>query len=123
MKQLQDLTTLARRLPSVEITGITADSRQVKPGFLFAALPGTQVDGRQFIPQAVEAGAFAILAVPGTEADVPVIESEEPRLTLAQIAMRFHEGQPRTVVGITGTNGKTSVARFTQQIWARFGVK
>ena len=120
---LQDLTTLARRLPPVEITGITADSRQVKPGYLFAALPGTKIDGRQFIPAAIEAGAAAVLAVPGTEAEVPVIESEEPRLTLAQIAMRYYEGQPRCVVGITGTNGKTSVARFTQQLWARMGLK
>ncbi|RFB04351.1 UDP-N-acetylmuramoyl-L-alanyl-D-glutamate--2,6-diaminopimelate ligase [Parvularcula marina] len=123
MKPLQELTTLARRLPDVKITGITADSRAVKPGYLFAALPGTQVDGRRFIPDAVAAGAVAVLAVPGTEAEVPVIESEEPRLTLAQIAMSFHEGQPRTVVGITGTNGKTSVARFTQQLWSAFGVK
>lgn len=123
MTRLQDLTTLARRLPAVEITGITADSRQVRPGYLFAALSGTQSDGRQFIPQAVEAGAAAVLALPRTEAEVPVIESEEPRLTLAQIAMRFHAGQPRTVVGITGTNGKTSVARFTQQIWSGLGHK
>lgn len=123
MKPLHELTTLARRLPDVDITGITADSRSVRPGFLFAALPGTQVDGRAFIPDAIEAGAVAVLAVPGTEADVPVIESEEPRLTLAQIAMRFHAGQPRLVAGITGTNGKTSVARFTQQLWSGFGVK
>lgn len=120
---LQDLTLLARRLPDTEITGITADSRQVKPGFLFAALPGTVMDGRRFIPDAIDAGAAAIIAVPGTEAVVPVVESEEPRLTLAQVAMKFHEGQPRMVAGITGTNGKTSVARFTQQLWAQAGLK
>ncbi|MEM9988252.1 MAG: Mur ligase family protein, partial [Pseudomonadota bacterium] len=120
---LSDLTTLARRLPPIEISGLTADSRMVKSGFLFAALPGTQVDGRQFIDQAIEAGAAAILALPGTTASVPVIESEEPRLTLAQIAMRFHHGQPKLVAGITGTNGKTSVARFLSQLWTFFGYK
>ena len=118
---LPELTALARRLPPVDVTGITADSRAVKPGFLFAALSGTQTDGRRFIPQAVEAGAVAVLALPGSEASVPVIESEEPRQTLAQIAMRFYPGQPKEVAGITGTNGKTSVARFTQQLWSGFG--
>lgn len=121
--RLNDLSTLARRLPPVEITGITADSRMVKPGYLFAALPGTQVDGRRFIGQAIEAGAVAILAVPGTEAQVPVIESEEPRQTLALLAMQFHAGQPKYVVGITGTNGKTSVARFVGQLWTQLGEK
>lgn len=121
--KLTELTQLARRLPPLDIKGLTADSRAVKPGYLFAALPGTQVDGRTFIPKAVAAGASAVLAVPGTEAEVPVIESEEPRLTLALIAMRFFPGQPKTVAGITGTNGKTSVARFTQQIWEAGGAK
>ncbi|WOI54811.1 UDP-N-acetylmuramoyl-L-alanyl-D-glutamate--2,6-diaminopimelate ligase [Parvularcula sp. LCG005] len=121
--KLNELTALARRLPPVEITGITADSRLVKAGYLFAALPGSNIDGRAFIEQAVEDGAFAVLALPGTKASVPVIESEEPRLTLAQIAMRFHAGQPEHVAGITGTNGKTSVARFTSQIWNALGKK
>lgn len=121
--RLNEMTQLARRLPPVEIHGLTADSRSVKPGYLFAALPGTQADGRRFIGAAVEAGAAAVLAVPGTEAPVPVIESEEPRLTLALLAMRFFPGQPRTVAGITGTNGKTSVARFTQQLWSAFGLR
>ncbi len=121
--KLTELTTLARRLPSVEITSITSDSRQVGPGALFAALPGTATDGRRFIEQAVAAGAAAVLAPPGTKADVPVIESEEPRLTLAQIAMRFFPGQPPYTVGITGTNGKTSVARFAGQLWSAFGLR
>lgn len=119
--RLRELSTLARRLPDREVTAITADSRNVVPGALFAALPGTAVDGREFIPAAIDAGAVAVLAPPGTRADVPVIESEEPRLTLAQIAMRFYPGQPPIVAGITGTNGKTSVARFTQQLWTGFG--
>ncbi|MEM9422614.1 MAG: UDP-N-acetylmuramoyl-L-alanyl-D-glutamate--2,6-diaminopimelate ligase, partial [Pseudomonadota bacterium] len=73
--------------------------------------------------QAVAAGAVAILALPGTDASVPVIESEEPRQTLSLIAMQFHAGQPKYVAGITGTNGKTSVARFVGQLWNALGEK
>jgi UDP-N-acetylmuramoyl-L-alanyl-D-glutamate--2,6-diaminopimelate ligase len=119
--KLNELTSLAQDLPPLEILGITADSRSVKPGYLFAALEGTTVDGRRFIPDAIAAGAVAVLALPGTECDVPVIESEMPRLTLAQLAMRFFPGQPSHIAGITGTNGKTSVARFTQQLWLAGG--
>ena len=119
--RLHDLTALARRLPDVEVTALSADSRAVTPGTLFAALPGTAVDGRRFIDQAVRAGAVAVLALPGTQAPVPVVESEDPRLTLAQIARRFTPGQPEHIAGVTGTNGKTSVARFAAQLWGRLG--
>lgn len=119
--KLQDMTALARRLPEVEVLGLTADSRAVKPGWLFAALPGTKADGTAFIDDAVRSGACAILARPGTVAPVPVVESEQPRLTLAQLAMVFHPQQPRMIAGVTGTNGKTSVARFTSQLWASLG--
>jgi UDP-N-acetylmuramoyl-L-alanyl-D-glutamate--2,6-diaminopimelate ligase len=119
--KLQDMTALARRLPPVEIKGLTADSRAVKDGFLFAALPGTRTDGRQYIADAVKRGAAAVLAKPGTEAPVPVLESEQPRLTLAQLAMCFHPQQPRVIAGVTGTNGKTSVARFASQLWSMLG--
>ncbi|NNU15054.1 UDP-N-acetylmuramoyl-L-alanyl-D-glutamate--2,6-diaminopimelate ligase [Parvularcula sp. ZS-1/3] len=111
------MTALARRLPDVEIAGLTADSRAVKPGWLFAALSGTQADGRTYIESAIQNGAAAILARPGTPAPVPVVESEQPRLTLAQLAMCFHPQQPRMIAGVTGTNGKTSVARFASQLW------
>ncbi|MEM6747574.1 MAG: UDP-N-acetylmuramoyl-L-alanyl-D-glutamate--2,6-diaminopimelate ligase [Pseudomonadota bacterium] len=119
--RLQEMTALARRLPEVDIKAITADSRQVEAGTLFAALEGTQVDGRTFISDAIERGAAAVLARPGTKADVPVVESEQPRLTLAQLAMAFYPGQPRVIAGVTGTNGKTSAARFASQLWSALG--
>ncbi len=109
--------------PDPEICGITADSRMVRPGFVFAALKGEHFDGAEFIPEAIEAGAVAILADEGVCASVPVIEAEEPRLRLAQLAARFHAGQPDMIVAITGTNGKTSVASFAQQLWAMLGEK
>ncbi len=109
----------------VEITGLTADSRNVDPGFLFAALSGAKTDGARFVADAVAAGAAAILAplsaqVPPT-GTVPVLRAAEPRLALAKIAARFHGTQPKVAVAVTGTSGKTSVAEFTRQIFAAAG--
>ncbi|WP_411817607.1 UDP-N-acetylmuramoyl-L-alanyl-D-glutamate--2,6-diaminopimelate ligase [Hyphococcus sp. DH-69] len=103
------------------IIGITADSREVSPGYLFAALPGVAADGAKFIPQAIENGAVAILAMPGVEASVPVIHDDNPRRRLAQLASRFFSRQPEMIAGITGTNGKTSTALFTAQLWSMLG--
>lgn len=108
---------------ATEIAGLTADSREVKPGFLFAALPGTRVDGTRFIPQAIAQGAAAILVSTGAdvEAGVPVIADSNPRRRLALMAARFFGKQPRTVVAVTGTNGKTSIVTFVRQIWTSLG--
>jgi UDP-N-acetylmuramoyl-L-alanyl-D-glutamate--2,6-diaminopimelate ligase len=112
----------------LDIAGVTADSRTVVPGDLFAALPGSQTDGRSFIADAVERGAVAILAPPGTSwpAGVPprpIITDPEPRQCLARIAAVLAGPQPETVVAVTGTNGKTSTVEFTRQLWASSGVK
>lgn len=104
------------------VIGLTADSRQVKPGMVFAALPGTAMDGRDFIPQAVENGAVAILSVEGVKADVPVVSSPNPRLTYAETAARLFPGQPEVLVAMTGTNGKSSTVDFLRQIWAFAGL-
>ena len=106
-----------------EITGLTADSRAVKPGFLFAALPGVKADGRMFIPKAIDAGAAAVIAVPGTEAAVPVVANDNPRKAFSLAAAQFFGRQPETVAAITGTNGKTSIAAFVRQIFAACGRK
>ncbi len=112
-------------LSGIEVTGITADSRAVKPGFLFAALPGTKVDGTRFVAEAIGKGAVAVLAKEGAAVtvptSVPVLRSVEPRRALALMAARFHAAQPRVIVAVTGTNGKTSVAEFTRQIFATLG--
>tara|TARA_R110002073_G_scaffold41315_3_gene116880 strand:+ start:586 stop:2022 length:1437 start_codon:yes stop_codon:yes gene_type:complete len=120
--KLKDLFPLAED-GDTEITGMTADSRKVQPGFLFAALQGTASDGRKFVPQAVEAGAAAILSDGGVEkVPVPHVIADEPRLALALAAKRFHASQPETVVAITGTNGKSSTVDFLRQIWTRAGL-
>ncbi len=109
-----------------EIAGMTADSRAIEPGFLFAALPGVTHDGRDFIADALARGAAAVLAPQGTRlpaeaADIPLIPAENPRHALSLLAARFHGGQPRIAAAVTGTNGKTSVAWFTRRIWAGLG--
>ena len=110
----------------IAITGLTADSRAVRPGTLFAALPGARVDGRAFIADAVARGAAAVLAPVGTEwppgvPPLPLIEAAEPRLALARMAAAFAGAQPETVVAVTGTNGKTSTVDFLRQLWTLGG--
>lgn len=108
-----------------EIRGLTADSRKVEPGFVFAALRGTALDGAHFIPDAIQAGATAILCDPGTvmtdQGTVSVLEAANPRQALARMAARFYPDQPETIIAVTGTNGKTSVVSFLRQIWAKAG--
>ena len=123
---LADDAALPRGAEDAAISGLTADSRQVKPGFLFAALPGTKVDGAEFIPQAIKAGAAAVIA--GTSVLVPgassiLIKSENPHQLFARVASRFAGNQPDIVVAVTGTNGKTSVAAFVRQIWQSMGFR
>ena len=118
------LSEVVRRAvaPDPEITGVTADSRKVAPGFLFAALPGAKLDGREFAAKAAEAGAAAIVAggdLPGLSA--PVITSPDPRRAYALAAANFWGAQPQACIAVTGTNGKTSVANFCRQMFARAG--
>lgn len=108
----------------IDVTAITADSRLVGPGSLFAAMPGSVVDGAKFIGQAVEAGAVAILAAESAviaDCPVPVVRAPDPRRALALMAAAFYGRQPETAVAVTGTSGKTSVAEFTRQIYAQCG--
>ncbi len=108
------------------VTGLTADSRAVKPGYLFAALKGETADGRQFIPQAVQAGASVILtdAAPADDApgDARLVLDTNPRRRLAELAAAFYGRQPTWIALVTGTNGKTSTVEFARQIWAAQGL-
>lgn len=110
-----------------EVTGLTADSRAVRPGFVFAALAGAKADGRAYIADALARGAAVVLAPEGTElpagSDAVLLAAPQPRLTFARMAAAFHGRQPETVVAVTGTNGKTSTVQFAAQIWERLGEK
>ena len=108
----------------VPILGITDDSRAVKSGFMFFALPGSKADGASFIDQAFANGAAAVVASNGAYAGSnKVIAVENPRRILALAASRFHDRQPETIIAVTGTNGKTSVSVFVRQIWEAMGFR
>jgi len=109
-----------------EFAGLASDSREVKPGYLFAALSGTRANGAAFMSDAVKRGAVAVLARPEARGDaeklgVRFIADENPRLRLARLAAKFFAAQPKTVAAVTGTNGKTSVSVFLRQIWTALG--
>ena len=124
---LSHLLGLDAPLPAsvdIQVAGLTADSREVKPGFLFAALPGLKVDGAAFIDKAFASGAVAVICKSGSYAGPhPVIAAPNPRHLLAVMAARFYDKQPDTIVAVTGTNGKTSVAIFVRQIWEAMGFR
>ncbi len=115
----------------IPIMGLAADSRKVKPGYLFAALPGSCTDGARYVAEALERGAAAIL-MPQADGDVrtdtpldgtPILKDANPRRRLALIAATFFGVQPDIVVAVTGTNGKTSVASFLRQLWEQIGLR
>ncbi|MDR6287999.1 UDP-N-acetylmuramoyl-L-alanyl-D-glutamate--2,6-diaminopimelate ligase [Inquilinus ginsengisoli] len=107
------------------LKGLTADSRAVRPGYLFAALPGARADGRGFIADALAAGAAAILAPEGTVlppgATATLVTDANPRRRLALMAAGFYRLQPATIAAVTGTSGKTSTVNFARQLWTLLG--
>ncbi len=108
------------------LRGVTADSRAVTQGTLFAALPGAKVDGRDFIAEAVRRGAAAVLAPSGTiwplgVPEVPLFTDAQPRRKFAVAAAALAGAQPDVVVAVTGTNGKTSTVDFYRQLAALEG--
>lgn len=123
------MMTLADLLaePHRRITGLTSDSRQVRKGFLFAALPGNRANGATYMADAVARGAAVILTGPETTPPegcaVPVVRVDHPRRELARLAGAFYAPLPEVLTAVTGTNGKTSTAMFTLQLWQALGHK
>lgn len=110
---------------AIEVAGITADSRQVQPGDLFVAVSGSKANGNTYIADALSRGAVAVVAESNAKPDgtsAPVLSLANPRAFLARAAAAFYGRQPATMVAVTGTAGKTSVASFTRQIWAHSGL-
>jgi len=104
------------------ITGFAIDSRKVAPGTVFGAFRGTQVNGEDYIPNAIAAGAVAVFARPEAVVEGAVhIADSEPRRAFAQAAAKFFAPFPDTVVAVTGTNGKTSTVELTRQLWRMAG--
>ncbi|SFQ41329.1 UDP-N-acetylmuramoyl-L-alanyl-D-glutamate--2,6-diaminopimelate ligase [Roseivivax halotolerans] len=129
-KTLGELGLTARSGRDAKITGLAVDSREVRDGYLFAALPGTRVHGADFIQYALRQGAGAILTdaegaeIASTElsaSDAALVVAADPRQALSYSAALWFGAQPETMVAVTGTNGKTSVAAFTRMIWQELG--
>ena len=115
---------LESALAALPVKGLALDSRKVEPGFVFFAIPGSKTDGAVFAKAAAERGAVAIvtqrqLADLGTSVQQIVVD--DVRAAVAEVAARFFKRQPATIVAVTGTSGKTSIAEFTRQIWAQQG--
>ena len=125
-RSADDPTTFAASAHDPIIAGLTLDLREVKPGYLFAALAGSREDGASFVADAAARGATAILAAP--EAQLPpldpaiaIVRDANPRRRLALMAAAFAGTQPGTIAAVTGTNGKSSTVHFLRQIWAQLG--
>ena len=116
------------QMDTMPVKGVTSDSRQVRKGFLFAALVGVRADGAQFIGDAIRNGASHVLVkqgtkIPDNDGDITIMEAENVRQAFAQIAAKFYKIQPDNIVAVTGTSGKTSTVSFAQQIWHLSGLK
>jgi UDP-N-acetylmuramyl-tripeptide synthetase len=125
MKRLGDILELKdadRALASRAIAGLAFDSRKTAPGDVFFALAGAKDDGLKHVGEAVKKGAAAIVAERWTETpDAAFVQVADARAALAHAAARFYPRQPETIVAVTGTSGKTSVAAFVRQIWRALG--
>lgn len=123
---VRDIVDLPATSGDPEVTALTADSRKAGPGAVFVALAGAKTDGARFIADALAAGAVAVVTAAGVAVEAggrPVLASAEPRRALALMAARLAGGQPRTVVAVTGTAGKTSIVTFTREMFAKAGFK
>lgn len=104
------------------VTGFAIDHRKVAPGTIFGAFEGARVNGEDFIPAAIAAGAIAVVARPEAQVDGAVhIGADNPRACFAELAARFFAPFPATCVAVTGTNGKTSTVEMTRQLWRMAG--
>jgi len=112
---------LAGSVGALAVSGISSDSRKIEPGMVFVAVAGTKADGAGFIADAATRGAVAAVASHGIDAPIPVVVVSDPRRFLSIAASHVYGKQPETMVAVTGTAGKTSVASFTRQIWAYAG--
>ena len=107
-----------------EVQGLASDSRKVAPGAVFFAMPGTKAHGLGYVADAVAQGAIAIVAEeapPGDIGAAAFVQVADVRAALAHASARLHPRQPGTIVAVTGTSGKTSIAAFVRQIWTRLG--
>ena len=113
---------------NMPIAGIVSDSRKASSGLIFAAMPGQNVHGADYVEQVISAGcrvvltdAFGAMKCMNHDPSISVLQADEPRLALSKIARAFYPSAPERIVAVTGTNGKTSTASFIRQIWQQIG--
>lgn len=129
MRASADAATSIPALPRDPLlSGLSLDSREVEPGFLFAALAGNRQDGASYVADAVKRGAVAILAapdaaLPALDPSIVVIRDVNPRRRIALMAAAYAGLQPTTIAAVTGTNGKSSTVHFVRHIWSALGLK
>ncbi|OWV98221.1 UDP-N-acetylmuramoylalanyl-D-glutamate--2,6-diaminopimelate ligase [Rhizobium sp. R72] len=112
---------LAGPVGALAVSGVSSDSRKIEPGMVFVAVAGTKADGAGFIADAATRGAVVAVASHSIDTSIPVLVVNDSRRFLSIAASHFYGKQPETMVAVTGTAGKTSVASFTRQIWAYAG--
>ena len=125
MKTLGALLDAPAPLEAIEVVGLASDSRKVAPGDVFFALAGAKDDGLKHVTDAVARGARAVVAErrPDNLGAAAFVQTSDARLALARAASRFYPERPTTIVAVTGTSGKTSVAAFVRQIWQSLGLE
>ncbi len=121
LDEILDLSGANAPLASRAVSGLCVDSRKAKPGDVFFALAGTKSDGLAFAADAAARGASVIVGERTPVSAVPFIQVADAHAALAHAAARFYARQPERIVAVTGTSGKTSVAAFVRQIWAKLG--
>jgi UDP-N-acetylmuramoyl-L-alanyl-D-glutamate--2,6-diaminopimelate ligase len=127
-RSADDFATVAAPAHDPIVAGLTLDSREVKPGYLFAALAGSRQDGARFVADAAARGATAILTAPDAplptlDPAIAIVRDANPRRRLALMAAAFAGAQPGVIAAVTGTNGKSSTVHFLRQIWVQLGEK
>jgi len=123
LARLAELAGISLAQPTdAQVTGFAIDNRKVAPGTVFGAFQGVAVNGEDFIPAAVTAGAIAVVARPEAKVEGALhIAADNPRQVFARLAAQFFTPVPATLVAVTGTNGKTSCVEMTRQIWRMAG--
>jgi UDP-N-acetylmuramoyl-L-alanyl-D-glutamate--2,6-diaminopimelate ligase len=122
--RLSDLLAISDLNPAIgaiEVAGLSADSRAIRAGEAFFAIPGHAGDGLSFVGDAKTRGARVVVAQRQANCDLPLVVVDDVRAALAHAAARFYPRQPQTIVAVTGTSGKTSVVAFLRQIWRACG--